>query len=107
VAAPVGRSRSRQQKDDKSKPRKQEARHRRHYRTEVGPADTPNTEQQDCEQHNIRRGVSTAQQSKGNRELPEEEVLLPERLRVALMKLTKEERMMFSTTAQAPRRRSL
>jgi hypothetical protein len=35
--------------------------------------------------------------SKETGELPEEEVLLPERLRVALMKLTKEERMMFST----------
>jgi hypothetical protein len=34
--------------------------------------------------------------SKETGELPEEEVLLPERL-VALMKLTKEERMMFST----------
>jgi hypothetical protein len=34
----VAASRSRQQKDDKSKPRKQEGNDWRHYRTEVGPA---------------------------------------------------------------------
>jgi hypothetical protein len=38
VTSPVGRSRSRQQKDDKSKPRKQAGDYQRHYRTEVGPA---------------------------------------------------------------------
>jgi hypothetical protein len=49
---------------------------------------TLNTEQQDCEQHNIRKREHHSNKSKETG-LPEE-VLLPERLRVALMKLTKE-----------------
>jgi hypothetical protein len=54
-AAPVGRS-SRQQKDDKSKPRKQgKAITGVTTGQRLAQLDTPNTEQQDCEQHNIRK----------------------------------------------------
>jgi hypothetical protein len=97
--APVGRSRSRQQKDDK-KPRKQARRLPASLTGQRLAQPTLNTEQ-DCEQHNIRRGSKSTTQQQETGELPE--VLLPERRGGRLMKLTKEAHDSAAGVAQAGR----